>query len=97
MGIFGWDLPPGVGPGDLPGEQEQAVDLLPYVASRIYSEAWWLEDGTIRAQIATDALFRGRVMSFHDWDDALTDDENFKAAAEVLDSYYVEGVPKCQS
>lgn len=86
MGIFGWDLPPGVSVNDLPGAQDEAV-LLNVPGLPEEHQVYWTEDGDVQLLIWKDssviypeALVRS--LGTLDWDDNLTEQANYNAAVE---------------
>lgn len=76
MGIFGGSLPPGC--GTLPGEEEGAIDLRPYLPNLDKdTDVFWVEDGSLMEVREEGNRYVGDL----EWNDDLSNEGNCKAAA----------------
>jgi len=87
MGIFGWDLPPGAAgdpfaPWNRVDEPLQITDWVKGLPDDL--DLFWTEDGALIVQTCLlDCYPKQVTVGKIEWDDAISDDANCKAAAEL--------------
>lgn len=85
MGIFGWSYPPGAaGDPNAPWNQTGVSQITDYIAELPANvDLFWTEDGVLIVQTQDGEEFpkECRVGDL-DWNDDLSEEENYKAAAK---------------
>lgn len=98
MGIFGWSLPPGC--SSVPGDETGVSCITPYLTRTLPEgvlDVFWDEDGILYETISYDVPADPEcgipaysecdttIVGQLDWNDDLSDEDNFRAAARAYE------------